>query len=314
VQKVLIISALIGGICGNISAPVTAQTAVAKPVVASIPNAVKLLSNGAEPRRELKFSPVVNSKQKMVMVMGIAMDMTMGDSTMPKIDLPKISMELNLTVEKIDPSGDIHYNFVYGEMRALPGKDIPPEMIAAMQKSLKSLTGLKGNIIIDSKGRVKSKNLTPPKNIDPTIKQTIDQMNKTLDQISTYLPTEMVGVGARWQTTNSLEASGIRLNQISTNEVMAIDDRGMTVKTLITQSSPPQDIQLPGVGKKAKVRLNSLTSNGEGKYIVRFGSLLPLEGKLLINTNSNMSFQAPGETQATNMVSKMAIDLSIAGN
>jgi hypothetical protein len=317
-NKTLILSLLIGGICGNIATPIALQSATAAPLpkldrsLAAAPANVELITPGAEPRRELKFRPAANSKQTMTMTMGMSMDMSMGDSPLPKMPIPKMVIKMDLNVQKVDPSGDIYYNFAYGDIKAIPEKDTPPAMLAAMQKSLKSLVGIQGNIVINSSGLVKSKNLILPKTVDPTIKETLEQFNKSIDQISTQLPSGMLGMGAKWQVNNAIQSGGIKFNQSSVYEIVEISDIGMTVQSKITQSALPQDLKLPNLGKDVKAKLTSLNSTGEGQYRVRFDSLLPISGKLLVNTNSKMSIQISPKEPPANIVNNMAIDLNIS--
>ncbi len=273
---------------------------------------MELLSPGAEPRRKLKFRPVANSKQTMMMTMGMSMDITMGDKPMPKIQIPKVAMKIDLNVQQVDPSGDIHYSFAYTDINAIADKNIEPELLAAIQKSFKTLKGIKGNIVISSSGQVKSKNLIVPKTADPTMRQTLEQLNTSLEQLSTQLPSEMVGLGGKWQVSNALQVSGIKFNQSSTYEIVKIDDVGMTIQTKTSQLAPAQDLAIPGVGKEVKAKLTSLNSNGVGTYTVRFDSLLPIDGKLSVNTDSKMSLQANTKEPPTNLVNKMTIDVNIS--
>ncbi len=340
-NKALILTMLIGGMYGNIATPIAIQSATAAPLpkvdspfaqrsvriasafaegmerlrqrsVAAQPSKIELLTPGAEPRRELKFRPAANSKQTMTMTMGMSMDMSMGDTPLPKTPIPKMVIKMDLNVQKVDPSGDIYYNFTYGDIKAIAEKDTPPAMVAAMQKSLKSLIGIQGNIVIDSSGLVKSKNLVLPKTVDPTLKETLEQFNKSIDQISTQLPSGMLGVGAKWQVNNSLQSGGIKFNQSSIYEIMEMNDLGMTVQTKVNQSALPQDLKLPNLGKDVKAKLTSLNSTGEGQYRVKFDSLLPISGKLLINTNSKMSIQVSPKEPPANVVNNIAIDLNIS--
>jgi hypothetical protein len=317
VNKTLIVSILIGGICGNVSSPfikpIAAETLpTIQPAAEKVnPAKLQLLEPGAEPRRQLKFQPAANSKQTMTMTMGMSMEMKMGESPLPKTPIPKVVMKIDLAVGKIEPSGDINYTFSYSDIKAIGNKETPPEMLAAMQKSLKSMMGITGNIVISNTGQVKSQNLILPKTIDPSMKQTLEQFNQSMEQLSPRLPSELVGMGAKWQTTNSLQVKGIQFNQSSTYEIAEINDRGMTIKTKIVQSAPQQDIAIPGTGKEVKAKLNSLTSNGEGKYVVLFDSLLPIDGNLSTTTNSNMSIQNSSKEQPTNINSKIGVDLNI---
>ena len=317
-NKTLILSVLIGGIIGNVPVQTAIQSATAAPLpklersLTAQPATIELLTTGAEPRRELKFRPAANSKQTMLMTMGMSMDMTMGGNPLPKTPIPKMVIKMDLNVQKVDPSGDIHYSFAYGDIKAIAEKDTPPEMLAAMQKSLKSLVGIQGNMVIDSSGLLKSKNLILPKTVAPMVRETLEQFNKSMDQFSIQLPSGMLGLGAKWQTSNSIQSGGIKFNQSSIYEVVEISELGMTVQTKMTQSALPQDLKLPNLGKDVKAKLTSLNSTGEGQYRVKFDSLLPISGKLSVNTNSKMSIQVSPQEPPANMVNNMAIDLNIS--
>ena len=317
-NKTLILSVLIGGICGNLSTPMAIQPVTAAPLpqlersLAAAPASIEVLAPGAEPRRELKFRPAANSKQTMVMTMGMSMDMSIDNSPLPKTPIPKMVIKMDLNVQKVDPSGDIYYSFAYGDIKVISDKDTPPAMLAAMQKSLKSVTGLQGNLVINSSGLIKSKNFILPKTVEPTMRDTLDQFNKSIDQVSTQFPSGKLGVGGKWQVNNAIEAGGIKFNQSAIYEIVEISDIGMTVQTKMTQLALPQDLKLPILGKDVKAKLTSLNSTGEGQYRVKFDSLLPIAGKLLLNTNSKVSIKVSPKEPLANMVNNIAIDLNIS--
>jgi hypothetical protein len=317
-NKTLILSVLIGGMCGNIANPIAIQPATAAPLAklerltAQPAATIEILTPGAEPRRELKFRPAANSKQTMVMTMGMSMDMSMAGSPMPQAPIPKMMIKMDLNVQKVDPNGDIHYSFTYGDVKAIAEKETPPEMLAAMQKSLKNLIGIQGNLVMSSSGLVKSKNLIVPKTVEPMLKETLEQFNTSMDRFSTQLPSGLLGVGAKWKVNNAMQSGGIKFNQSATHEIVEVNDIGMTVKTQITQLAPSQDLKLPNIGKNAKIKLTSLASKGEGQYRIQFDSLLPISGKLSINSDSKMSIQSRSKEPPTSMVSNVVIDLNIS--
>jgi hypothetical protein len=318
-NKVLILSALIGGMWGNISAtpiqavPANSPSAAPQTVTNTNPSKIDLLDAGAEPRRELRFRPAVNSQQTMTMTMGMSMDMSMGEMTMPKMALPKVMLTIDLNVTAVDRSGDIHYTFAYSDIQAIADKDTPPEAFAAMQKGFKSLVGYKGDIVVSDMGTVKSTKLIAPKNVDPMLKQTLEQLGKSMEQVSTPFPTQMLGVGAKWRVTNSAKVSNIQMNQSSSYEVLKMDDLGITIQAKINQSAPSQNFQIPGMDKKTKVKIKSIASTGEGRYVLRFDSILPVEGRLLLNTDSNMSVQTSPKEKPMDVATKLEIDLTLVG-
>ncbi len=318
-NKALIIGILVSGMWSDLATR-SIQPAIAQSLPTVQPatgkadiSKLQLIDAGAEPRRELKFRPLANSKQSMTVEMAMSMSMVMGETPIPQAPLPKVVMKIDLTVVAVEPSGDIHYKFAYSDIRAIATKDTTPETLAAMQKSFNNLKGIEGDLVMSDTGQIKRKNFVFPKSIDPTMKQTLTQFEKSMEQISTRLPSGKVGVGGKWQINNSLQTSGIQLNQAATYEIVAIDDRGMTLRSKLVQSSPPQDLDLPGKNKGAKGRINSLISNGEGRYVILFDSLLPIAGKVSIATESKMSIQNDPKESPTNITSNIGIDLNLTG-
>jgi hypothetical protein len=315
-KKILITSILVGGMWGvTVPAPATAQSApTVQPAAATAnPAKLELIDAGVEPRRELKFRPAANSKQTITLTMGMSMQMMMGETPLPKTTIPKMVLKIDSIVKQVDPSGDIHCSFTYSDVRAIADRDTPPEMLTAIQKNLNSLKGIKMDLVTSSTGQIRSKNLILPKNIDPVLKQTLSQFDRSIEQLSTQLPDGMLGLGAKWRKQNALTLGGIQLDRSLTYEIVKIDATGMTIKTTVTQSSPPQDLPLPaGAGKDSKAKLNSMLSNGEGESVMLFDSLLPIAGKSVTTTDSQTTVQMSPGDPPTNMSSKISIDLNIS--
>lgn len=317
-KKALIASIFVGGMWGFAIpvAPVTAQSATTVQPAATTTNPAKLelIDAGVEPRRELKFRPAVNSRQTMTLTMGMSMQMTMGETPLPKTPIPKMVLKIDAIVKQVDPSGDIHCSFTYSDVRAIADRDTPQEMLTAIQKSLNSLKGIKMELVTSSTGQIRSKKLILPKNIDRATEQALSQFDRSIEQLSTQFPDGMLGLGAKWSKQNALTVGGIQLDRSLTYEIVKIDATGMTIKTTIAQSSPPQDLPLPaGAGKDLKAKLNSMTSTGAGESVMLFDSLLPVAGKSVSTTDSQTTMQMSPSDPPTNMSTKISIDLNISG-
>jgi hypothetical protein len=328
-NRAIVLIAVVSGMLTNV-APSAIAPATAKPVTTIEREAflkgdrsgakgnslqLQLVDAGAQPRRELKFTPAPNSKQTLTMEMGMNMEMSMdGQSIAAPAKLPKTLMKLDLTVTAVDPNGDIHYDFVYTDARLVPDPQTPKELITNMEKGLKTMVGIKGNIVTSNRGQITRQKLVLPPNMEPNLKQFLSQLNRSLDRISTPLPLEAVGTGAKWTTNLPLNMAGMKLNQKIDYEVLALNAEGATIKTKVTQSAPPQNMQLPGIHKVANIRLNSLTSQGEGQVVLRFNSLLPIQAKTSIDTTSDMSVKEAKNSKIMNMKNKTSIDLNMTSN
>jgi hypothetical protein len=331
-KKTLIVSILAGGLWGNIATPFvkpvgaepniqptiqpTAQPSIKPTIQPTTPTpATKLevLDLGVEPRRELRFSPKVNSRQSITMTMDMSMAMTIGETPIPKSASPKVVMKVDAIVKAIDAAGNIQCSFVYSDIQAIANPDISPEVLAAMKKSFKSMTGIKLDLVMSRNGQIISKKLILPKNIDPMIKATMEQFDRSIDQLSNQLPPGKLGLGAKWKMNDTIKAAGIELVQSSTAEIVEISDTGITVKTRITQSAPPQELVLPATASSGvKSKLMSLTSSADGTYMMRFDSLLPVMGKISTTSESKISVQMAADQPPTNMSTQATIDLNIS--
>lgn len=313
-QTTLIFSILAAShIWGNIVPTAVAQNIqTASPTPAPTTANIDLSSSGAEPRRELKFRPAVNSKQSVVLTMDMSMKSTIGETPLPTKPIPKMVLKIDAIVRQVDANGDIHCSFGYADVRAIADKSTPPEVIAAAQKSLKSMVGLKIDLVVASNGQLKTKNLILPRNITPAIEQTLRQFDRSIEQLMIPLPTDKIGLGAKWRTTNALAISGIKFDAAATAEIVELSATGMTIKTTISQSAPPQEFAVPGTGKAVKSQINSLVSTSEGRYTIRFDSLLPIAGQSLTNTDSQTSVQTGANEPPTNVSSQVSIDLNIS--
>lgn len=275
---------------------------------------LEILDLGATPRRELRFRPVVNSRQTMTMTMAVSLETIVGETPLAKKVIPKVVIKIDVAVKEIDPSGDIHYNFGYNDIKVLPDKNTPPQLAATLQKRLDSLKAITGNIVVNNLGQLKSQKYILPKNADPTLKQTLDQFTKSIKNISTQLPSVAVGLGAKWRTNDALNLSGIALTQTSSYEIVELTDRGMKLRSKISQVAPPQNLSIPKVSAQSTTtKLESLTSSGDGIVEIALDSMLPIAEKFSIATQSKTSFQMDVKEPATNITSKIAIDLDLAG-
>lgn len=314
-RKSLIATLVVGSLWSSAPAssqPVVNQTPTVRSTTPDTSRFV-ILDLGATPRQQLKFQPVVNSKQTVTMTMGMSMEMMMGKYPIPKTVIPKVAMKIDAVVSEIEPSGDIHYSFAYRQIQVIPDKTTSPELTATLQKSFSQLGDLKGNIVISKVGRVKNLAYVFPQKLDPSMKRTLEQYTKSIENISTTLPLMSVGLGAKWRTEDNLQISGIQLTQTATYEIVELTERGMKLRSKVTQFAPAQKLKLPEVQSSGAIaQIQSLNSKGDGLIDVAFDSVLPTAGKLSIATDSDMSVQMGSKDPATKITSKIAIDLDLS--
>ena len=139
---------------------------------------VELLNPGVEPRQQLRLKPAIDVKQTTVMTVKMDMEISTSGRSSPAAKIPVSVMTFETKVTKIDPNGDIHYEFAYTNADIIGDTgNIPPAARDAMRSALKSMVGIKGSFIMDNRGFYKGGNFILPQGADNNLKQMVGQMS-----------------------------------------------------------------------------------------------------------------------------------------
>ena len=271
---------------------------------------VKLLEAGTEPRKVLRLHPKEGDKQSIIMTMKMAMDMKMGEMQNPPMKLPVMKMTMDATVKSISPDGDISYDIVLSDATIVEDSDVVPQVAEAMKKSIAGVKGLTGNGIISSRGLNKSSDIKVPAGVDPQARQTIEQLKDSVSKITTPLPEEAVGPGAKWQAKMPVKSQGMVIDQTITYELVSIEDERITTRLQLEQHAANQKVQNPSM-PNVKLDLVKMTGNGTGTATLDQSRIVPAEGTLDTHSELSMSMNAGGQKQAMTM--KVDLNLQIEG-
>lgn len=277
----------------------------------SAQNRVELLNAGTEPKQQLRFAPAANAKQKLQMTMNMEMAMSVAGQTQRGFNSPPIEMTIESQVTKVDANGDIYANFSYSDAKVTAGANTSPEVVEAMRSQIQKLVGLSGSIVVDNQGNTKQASFNIPQDLDPTTKQMVSQMVNSLKQLTSPVPTEAVGVGAKWQVPNKVAVNGMNLNQTATYELVDLKDNVATLQANIEQQAAPQKINSPALPPGASLELTSLASQGNGKITVALNQVMPIRSTMSVRSNTQMSMKQASSEKATPMDMKVNIDMNL---
>ncbi|MGL5064405.1 MAG: hypothetical protein ACRC62_30835 [Microcoleus sp.] len=273
---------------------------------------IELLSPGAEPRQELRLKPVINVKETAVMTVKMDMAMSFGGQSSPAVKTPASVMTWEATVTKIDANGDIHSEFTYTNAElAGDTANLPAPVIDSMRSLIKNLIGIKGSFVTDNRGFHKAGGFIVPEKTDSKVKQMIQQMSKSLEQISMPLPAEAVGKGAKWRIISESNVTGIKVNNIATYELTDLQDGTVAMNVGIEQQANPQNVTSPQLPPGSNVTLKSLSTQGRGSTSWRMDRLTPLRSTVSISSNSEMSLKSAGTAEETTIATKMEMEMTL---
>ena len=273
---------------------------------------IKLIALGAQPRQRLRFTPQVGQKETADMRMDMGMSMSVNGNPAPEFKIPGTSLKLNTIVNTVEPNGDIYYDFSYDNVDIVGESNLPPSAIEGMRSEIKKMEGLKGNVIVDNMGQTKKANFVVPQNFNPALKQTMDQLKNSIEQLSAQVPQEAVGKGAFWQVTSQISFNGINIQQTATYELVDIQDGIATMNINLTQQAPgAQKILLPQIPKGMNMTMESYKATGTGQAKIALNRIMPLSTSIKMNTDTQMRTNVPNSPEEMIMNQQISTQLNI---
>ena len=278
-----------------VASPVLAQNAL--PQLAA-DTKIAVLSTGTGTKRPLRYKVTAGAKERvdMKMQMGISVELPgMGTQSMPGMNM---NMGLDLDVTSVAANGDITSTMTISTV-TMDGDGMPGGM-------LDPLKGMSASMTIDGRGAVKDLKFDDSKVTDPMMKQLIGTAG--LDRLASQLPEEAVGLGARWQVTQALDANGIKMDQVTVYEITEMTPTSASFTLTLSQSAPPQTVSPPGMPPGIEASVTGMTGTGTGKMTLVEGTLVLL-GDMTLKSNITMDVNAQGQSQrlTTSTDMKMSI-------
>ncbi len=252
---------------------------------------VKVLDAGKDAKRALRFTPAKDTKQTMVMTMDMGLTMDLGNGPNHQ-QVPTVEMLMDVAVTDVAANGDIKFKFSLASVNVLPTPGIAPQVADAMKSAMAGMDGLAGSATVTSRGFSKDVDIKTPPGANPQVAQFLDSIKQSIGQMTAPFPEEPVGLGAKWDTTMKISQNGMNMSQIAHNEVIALDDKSVTLALKIEQSAPKQTINKDGMS----ATLESYKGGGSGETNMTFTSIVPT--KASIGLKSEMEMKAAGQSMS----------------
>lgn len=277
------------------------------------PVSVEVLDVGqASGRRPLRLSFVAGSRSKLTMTMKMGMNMRVDGNALPAADIPAVEIVQTCDVVDVDKAGNARIAIRCERARVLAGPDVPQAVVQAMEAAMGGIDELRGDFRISNRGIMLEGefDVDAAKALTPQLKQMLDAMQQSLEQMSMHFPLEPIGKGGKWRTVMHPTANGIDLEVVTTNTVTELVPDGLTLDIEIEQSAEPQDIRAPGVPAGA-MRLEKGLGGGSGTSRYALDVPFPIEVSSNVKTDMQMTMRQ-GE-QVTRMDTTLLVDLKLVG-
>jgi hypothetical protein len=272
---------------------------------------VKLLAPGRPPLRALRYSAKEGQKGVMTMSLNMTMEMSFGSQALPAQAIPEMRYGLGYQVTKVDPQGDIRYEFTLQDPEVVSGPGVSPMVLEAMKTNVEKMRGLHGHAVINSRGLVRDAEVVIPEGADPQLRQLLDGMRQSFRQLAAPFPEEPVGVGAKWETTMRINQNGITLDQVGVSELTSLEGESGRLGLTLTQKAEPQKVQTANMPAGTHMNLSSLTSTGDGETAFDLRQLVPVKAQIKLHSEMKAGLKMGQDEQPMGM--KMDMSMIMTG-
>lgn len=227
---------------------------------------VTLLSAGDGSRSTLRLRLHKGDRATTRFVLKLALRTTINGQT-TSVDSPPVYEDLATEVLDATPEAStIRFTVVDAGAEADPlstdsrSSDLASTENAALQK----LRGLGGTVTMNDRAVVTSSRLQIPGTVDASTHSTLQQLQEQFVQLSRPLPTEPVGLGARWTVDQPITVNGISVRQRATYRLAARHGNRYSLDISGDQTAKLGPAKLPNMpsGDKALITGWKLTIDG----------------------------------------------------
>lgn len=253
---------------------------------------VQLLSPGAEPRSELRFSPGVGPQGTLSMSMDMNLTMLMAGMEIP-VQMPQMTFDMGVDVTEVQPNGDIIYAATVDSVTVAESELLPGAAIDELRSGLSALVGSVSTVRINDRGSTLSSEFTGAADAPPELQEQINTLNKQASNLSVPLPSEAVGVGGSWEVLSIASTNGVRVAQRTVVTLMAHDGGTAVFATTIEQVPADGTLQLPDLPPGAEVEVKRFDSSGTGTATNELDSLVPVVSSTELTLGMQMIVSTP---------------------
>lgn len=259
---------------GNAADPVALGDTVTLPVP---PTELTVLDAGAEPRTTLGGPLPDDATSRVPAFSSVDVYQTIDDEPEQNFSSPAVTFDLSATAAD-DHTIDMR---IHNPSSPEPGL---ADMIGAAE-------GAEVSVTVDDRRAISELRITPTADSSDTVRATVEQAIYQIVYRTVAVPDEPVGVGARWQFTQSIDGTLI-LSQTTTATVREIDG-STAVIDLVIEQRPTSDIwTLPQ--DAGTLHIDTYTTSGTGSVTLDTRQPLPTAGH--ISLQGEQVFSDPNST------------------
>lgn len=232
----------------------------------------ELLSAGDEPRTALRFALTEGSISTVSVTTDVAS--VQGEAALARtIDPPPVTQTLRYRVGKVSGDGALVAFRVTSVAVDAAGTDLGPDQALTLTKALQAAEGITGSGHLSATGSFSDARLEVPAGVPAATRADVDALPGQIAQLQPVLPTEPVGVGGSWRSTDTATIAGVTVDQTTTYTVTAIEGSSVRYRSSFAATGHRQNLPSEGLAPGATLELVSSEASGEGRGTIDLTSL-----------------------------------------
>jgi hypothetical protein len=271
---------------------------------------IKLLEPGTAPRQSLRLAPLLGAHHVVDLLMRVTNEKVMDGNKLPVSQAPATKMTFDMVVTGISP-GEVSYAFECIDADLVGDPTAPDPMLPIMREAIVPLIGLRGTGVLSDRAESLRTTVNRPAVVDPVLEPHLEGIRRLLEQLTTPFPTEAVGIGGKWEVTNTLNQEGFEVQQTVICTLAASDGRTVEINVEIMQRADPQVMVTDGLPPGASASLVSYSSAGTGRTVHRLSELFPTDGAMDVTNDSTVVISFGGNKQE--IAQRFVMDTELKG-
>ena len=149
-----------------------------------------------------------------------------------------------------------------------------------------------------------------PSTVNSTVRSLLQQVSNQSGQLTIPLPTQAVGIGARWQGTTQLTAGGISFRQTYEYTLRSRDGGRVALDVRYTQTAPRQQAKIPDLASGVTIEVTNVRITGMGTSVLDLSQAIPLSGHLTAQGVEEFRARKGRQSGALHQQVQLGIDLT----
>jgi hypothetical protein len=256
---------------------------------------VAVLEPGTGPRQPRRYDVGVGHEESIVLELDRSLTLEVGDMRPPHapraVAGPTQQFTVAARVEDKAEDNRLTVSLRIDKAEILDVPDTSSDLAAALTADLAALEGLKGRLVVTSRGQVESMNFKGGQDLSQQARASLAHLRRALATAVVALPDEPVGRGARWRGTGKVRAEVLVLDE-SMDVTLARAAPGTRASLAIAQTGSPQRLRVATLPRGTRGEIETISGEGTGEAVLTEGRLFaPLQ--LVVETRVSGSISPP---------------------